>query len=123
MKLPKGKKPVGCRWVFIVKYESNGLLERYKAKLVSKGYTQMYGIDYLETFAPVAKMNTVRVLLSLAANLGWKLQQFNVKNAILHSNLELEVYMEVLPGFSSTIDQVVYKLRKVLYELKQSPKA
>ena len=106
-----------------MKYKSGGSLERYKARLVAKSYIKTYRIDYLETFAVVAKMNTVRVLLPLAANLGWKLQQFDVKNAFLHGDLEEEVYMEVPPRFSSNIDQMVCKLRKVLYRLKQSPKA
>ena len=95
-----------------MKYKSDGSLERYKARLVAKGYTQTYGIDYLETFALVVKMNTVRVLLSLAANMGWKLQQFDVKNAFLHSDLEEEVYLEVPPGFGSNTEQVVCRLRK-----------
>ena len=77
----------------------DGLLERYKAILVAKGYTQSYGIDYLETFASIAKMNVVRVLLSVAANLGWNLQQFDVKNAFLHGDLEEKIYMEILYGF------------------------
>ena len=100
VELPKEKKLVGCKWVFTVKYKADGTLERYKARLVAKGYTQTYGIDYLETFYPVAKMNIIRLLLSLAANYGWSLQQFDFKNAFLHGNLEEEIYMEVSPEFN-----------------------
>ncbi|KAM7461058.1 hypothetical protein LguiA_029179 [Lonicera macranthoides] len=122
--IARRKKTSWCRRVFTVKYKSNGSLERYKARMVAKGYTQTYGIDYLQTFAPVVKMNMVRVLLSLAANTGWKLQQFDVKNAFLHGHLEEEIYMEVPPGFNFTIEErVVCRLKKALYGLKQSPKA
>lgn len=74
-------------------------MERYREWLVAKGYTQTYGIDYLETFSSVAEMDIVRILLSLTTNYGWSLQQFNITNAFMHVNLEEEVYMEVPPGF------------------------
>nr|KYP41064.1 Retrovirus-related Pol polyprotein from transposon TNT 1-94 [Cajanus cajan] len=122
--LPPGKKPVGCKWVYAVKYRANGTIERYKARLVAKGFTQTYGVDYLETFAPVAKMNTVRVILSLAASYDWDLQQFDVKNAFLHGDLEEEIYMELPPGYNGQVAAgTVCKLRKALYGLKQSPRA
>ena len=107
-----------------MKHTSDGTLDRYKARLMAKGYTQTYGIDYEEMFAPVAKMNTVRILLSLAAHSGWELNQFDVKNAFLHGNLEEEIYKEIPPGFGSTngINKVC-RLKKALYGLKQSHRA
>ena len=122
--LPKGKRPVGCKWVFTIKYKSDGTVDRYKARLVAKGYTQTYGVDYSETFSPVAKIDTIRVLFSLAANLDWPLHQFDVKNAFLHGDLEEEVYMDAPPGFMSGYRRgEVCRLRRALYGLKQSPRA
>ncbi|RVW55393.1 Retrovirus-related Pol polyprotein from transposon RE1 [Vitis vinifera] len=100
--LPRCKKPVGCKWIFTVKYKADGNVDRYKARLVAKGFTQSYGIDYQETFAPVSKLNTVRVLLSLAANLDWSLHQLDVKNAFLNGDLEEEVYMDIPAGLETT---------------------
>jgi Reverse transcriptase (RNA-dependent DNA polymerase) len=124
VKLPEGKKPVGCKWVFTIKFDAQGNVERYKARLVAKGFTQTYGIDFQETFSSVAKLTTIRVLLSLAANLDWPLHQFDVKNAFLHRDLEEEIYMELPPGCdNSGSEEVVCKLKKALYGLKQSPRA
>ena len=102
--LPNGKKLVGCKWVYTIKYKADGSIERYKARLVDKGFTQTNGVDYMETFAPVAKMNT------------WNLQQFDVKNAFLHGEIEEEIYMELPPGYGEkTTTNIVCKLKKVLY--------
>ena len=119
--LPREKSPVGCKWVFTVKYKADGSLERYKARFIAKGYTQTYEIDYQETFAPVAKMNTMRVLLSQGTQ--FELHQFDVKNVFLHGELKEEIYMDLPPDFYMHLKgkKKVFKLKKSLYGLKNSP--
>eukprot|EP00253_Pinus_taeda_P004550 PITA_04550 len=122
--LPAGKKPLSCKWVYKVKYKADGTLEKYKARLVARGFSQKEGIDYEETFAPTAKMSTIRLVLTLAAQFNWKVHQMDVKSAFLNGDLQEEVYMTQPPGFKvAGQEQKVCRLVKALYGLKQAPRA
>ncbi|GKA96412.1 copia protein [Tanacetum coccineum] len=115
---------IGTKWVFRNKLDENGIVSRNKARLVAQGYNQQEGIDYDETYAPVARLESIRILLAYACALDFKLFQMDVKSAFLNGFINEEVYVAQPPGF---IDfekpDHVYKLKKALYGLKQAPKA
>jgi hypothetical protein len=122
--LPKDKKAIGCKWVYKVKHNADGSVSRYKVRLVAKGYAQTYGIDYEETYSPIAKMTTVRAIIAMAVAKGWSLHQMDVKNVFLRGDLREEVYMEQPPGYvDQTRLNLVYRLKKALYGLKQASRA
>jgi hypothetical protein len=117
--LPPGKFVVGCKWTYKIKTCSDGTVDRYKARLVARGFTKEYGMDYEETFAPVAHLFSVRALLVVTASRLWSLSQMYVKIAFLNGDLSEEVYMQPSPGLSYK----VCHLYRALYGLKQAPRA
>ncbi|KAG7557256.1 Reverse transcriptase RNA-dependent DNA polymerase [Arabidopsis suecica] len=122
--LPEGFSPIGVKWVYKTKLNEDGEVDKHKARLVAKGYAQCYGIDYTEVFAPVARLDTIRAILSVAAQSNWEIFQLDVKSAFLHGDLKEDVYVRQPEGFvMKGEEEKVYKLRKALYGLKQAPRA
>ncbi|KAH9782617.1 hypothetical protein KPL71_008982 [Citrus sinensis] len=122
--LPKGHKAIGVKWVYKTKRNAKGEIERHKARLVAKGYSQKAGIEYDEVFAHVARLETIRLIISLAAQNKWKIFQMDVKSAFLNGFLEEEVYIKQPLGYVVKIhEDKVLRLKKALYGLKQAPKA
>ena len=121
---PTNKVVIGVKWVFRNKLDEQGKVVRNKARLVAKGYSQQEGIDFTETYAPVARLEAIRILLAFATYNNIKLFQMDVKSAFLNGFIKEEVYVEQPPGFESVdFPQHVYKLNKALYGLKQAPRA
>ena len=121
--LPPGRKAIGCKWVFKIKRGADGSIERYKARLVAKGFSQTEGVDFSETYAPVAKFNSIRALLAIAAAEGYTVQQMDVKTAFLNGELEEEIYMQQPEGTAKPGEEhLVWRLHRALYGLKQAPR-
>lgn len=124
VELPKGRKAIGLKWVFKVKKDPSGRIVKHKARLVARGYVQKPGIDYEDVFAPVARLETVRIILALAGSNDWLVHHLDVKSAFLNGKLDEEVYVLQPEGFEKRGQMNrVYKLTKALYGLKQAPRA
>ncbi|CAL9016687.1 unnamed protein product [Prunus brigantina] len=122
--LPVGAKKIGVKWVYKTKLNENGEVDKCKAQLVAKGYAQEHGIDYNEVFAPVARWDTIRMVLALAAQKGWLVFQLDVKSAFLHGELKEAVFIEQPQGYEQKgKEEKVFKLKKALYGLKQASRA
>jgi hypothetical protein len=120
--LPPGRKPIGVKWVFKVKRDEHMAMSKHKARLVVMGYAQRHGNDYDEVFAPVARLDSVRLLITLTAHEGWEVHHMDVKLTFLNDDLQEEVYVEQLAGFIvASKEHKVLKLKKALYELHQAP--
>ena len=123
VKLPKGRNFVGGKWVFRVKYDGNGELKCFKGRLVAQGFSQKYGIDYEEIFASVAHLSSIRTLIAFAAEKRLQVHQMDVVSAFLNGELTEEIYMKQPLGYVQTgKEELVCKLRKSIYGLKQSPR-
>ena len=120
MTLPLEKSVVGCKWIYKIKTRFDGSIERYKTRLFAKGFTQEYGIDYKETFAPIACISSVRALLAVVVASKWDLFQIDVKSAFINGDLSKEVYMQAPPDLSVESNKVCH-LRRALYGLIQAP--
>ncbi|KAL0414349.1 UNVERIFIED_CONTAM: Retrovirus-related Pol polyprotein from transposon RE1 [Sesamum radiatum] len=121
---PKDKEVIGVKWIYKTKLNADGSIQKHKARLVAKGYSQLPGIDYTETFAPVARLDTIRALVAIAANKKWKIYQMDVKSAFLNGYIDEEIYVEQPQGFvAKGCEEKVLRLKKALYGLKQAPRA
>ena len=123
VRLPKGRTTIGCKWIFRVKYDGEGNVECFKGRLVAQGFSQKHGVHYLEIFLSVAHFSSIRILLAFAAKNKLLVHQMDVVSAFLNGELKEEIYMQQPPGYvQSGKEEVVCKLRKSIYGLKQFPR-
>lgn len=122
--LPDNHRSIGVKWVYKTKMNEKGGVDKHKARLVVKGYRQRFGIDYREVFAPVARLETIRLIIALSAQYGWSIHQMDVKSAFLNGPLKEKVYIDQLDGYVKEGEEYkVFRLNKALYGLKQAPRA
>ena len=117
--LPEGCTTVCCKWVYRIKYNADGKISCHKARLVARGFTQVHGLDYEETFAPVTRLETIRLLFAIAVSKDWEIRQVDVKTAYLYRDLDKEIYMDPPLGYPVPEGHALH-LKKALYGLKQS---
>ncbi|KAL0374359.1 UNVERIFIED_CONTAM: Retrovirus-related Pol polyprotein from transposon TNT 1-94 [Sesamum radiatum] len=123
MDLPPGSTPLGCKWILKRKYKADGSIDKYKARLVAKGFKQKEGLDFFDTYSPVTRITSIRVLIAIAALYDLEIHQMDVKTAFLNGELDEEIYMEQPEGFVVPgQEKKVCRLVKSLYGLKQAPK-
>jgi hypothetical protein len=120
VKLPPGKHAIGSRWFMKVKFNADGSLDRYKARMVAKGYSQCPGFDFKKTFAPTVRYFTIQIILTIATLEDLKLRSVDISHAYLNGDLEEEIYMQQPEGFKVGGPEFVCKLKKSLYGLKQA---
>ncbi|KAL0549588.1 hypothetical protein IC582_014074 [Cucumis melo] len=121
--LPLESTPLGCKWIFKRKMKTDGSIDKYKARLVAKGYKQQERLDYFDTYSPVTRITSIRMLIAISALHGFEIHQMDVKTTFLNGELDEEIYMQQLEGFvSPSQEKKVCKLIRSLYGLKQAPK-
>ncbi|GAA0164926.1 transmembrane signal receptor [Lithospermum erythrorhizon] len=118
--LPEGHKPIGCRWAYKIKCKQDGSIDKYKARLLAKGYNQIEDVNYFDSFTPVVKVVIVRILLAIVAAQQWNLHQMDINNAFLHGYLDEDIYMVPPEGYQKASLRKVCKLKRSLYGLKQA---
>jgi transposase InsO family protein/ribonuclease HI len=125
VELSPGRKPIGTKWVFKTKLNSAGEMSRYKARLVVQGFTQVEGVDYFDTYAPVVNITTIRTLLACGAAHDWEMEQMDIDTAFLNAMVDEEIYVKMAPGYeqyAANGEPLVYRLHRSLYGLKQAPR-